>query len=25
VNEKRGVHASSRISNAFKGVARDCQ
>ena len=25
VTEKRGVHASSRISTAFKGVVRDCQ
>ena len=25
INEKRGAHANSRISTAFKGVVRDCQ
>lgn len=25
VNEKRGMHASTRIGNAFRGVVRDCQ
>jgi hypothetical protein len=25
VNEKRGMHARTRIANAFRGVVRDCQ